>query len=59
MAETSTVRSASIGILVLPVVKDALEAAAKSDRRSVASYIETVLVAELERTGFLPKGAAE
>ena len=59
MAETSTVRSASIGIRVLPVVKDALEAAAKSDRRSVASYIETVLVAELERTGFLPKGAAE
>lgn len=59
MSDSPSTRSASIGIRVLPIVKEALEAAAKADRRSVASYIETVLVADLEAKGFLPKGAAE
>ena len=59
MADSSQTRSASLGIRVMPIVKEALEAAAKADRRSVASYIEAVLVAELESKGFLPKGAAE
>lgn len=59
MAEDSKTRTASIGVRVLPVVKEALEAAAKADRRSVASYIEMVLVADLESKAFLPKGAAE
>lgn len=59
MADTNPTRSASIGIRVFPAVKEALEAAAKADRRSVASYIETVLVTDLEAKGFLPKGPAE
>ncbi len=53
------VRSASLGIRVEPVVKDALEKAAKADRRTVAAYIEMLIVADLESRGFLPKGAAE
>lgn len=51
-------RTASIGIRVEPAVKEALEAAARSDRRTVASYIEMLIVADLEAKGFLPKGAA-
>lgn len=53
------VRAASIGIRLSEEVKSALEAAAKSDRRSVSSYVEMLIVAALEEKGFLPKGAAE
>lgn len=59
MAEANTTRTASIGIRVKPNIKEALESAAKADRRSVASYIEMVLVARLEADGYLPVGAAE
>lgn len=52
-------RTASLGIRIEPAVKDALEAAAKADRRTVASYVEMILIADLEAKGFLPKGAAE
>jgi hypothetical protein len=52
-------RTASIGLRVEPAVKDAIEAAAKSDRRSVAAYIEKLIIDDLETKGFLPKGAAE
>jgi hypothetical protein len=44
---------------VEPAVKDALEKAAKADRRTVAAYIEMLIVADLESRGFLEKGAAE
>ena len=52
-------RTASIGIRVEPVVKGALEEAAKADRRTVAAYIEKLIIDDLEAKGFLAKGAAE
>ncbi|MBB3164681.1 hypothetical protein FHS25_005184 [Rhizobium laguerreae] len=42
------VRSAAIGIRVEPAVKDALEQAAKNDGRSVASYLERLIIAHLK-----------
>lgn len=53
------VRSASLGIRVEPQVKDALEQAARADRRTVAAYVEMLIVADLEARGFLAKGAAK
>ncbi|MGN7825989.1 hypothetical protein ACTJJ8_04520 [Agrobacterium radiobacter] len=50
------VRSASLGIRIEPAVKDALEAAAKADRRSVAAYVEKLIVDDLEAKGFLKQG---
>lgn len=44
-------RTASIGIRVEPKLKDALERAAKADHRTVASYIEKLVVEDLERKG--------
>jgi hypothetical protein len=52
-------RTAALGLRIEPIVKEALEAAAKADRRTVASYVEKLIVADLEANGFLPKGAAE
>lgn len=52
-------RTAALGIRIEPIVKKALEEAAKADRRTVASYVEMLIVADLETKGFLPKGAAE
>ncbi|MEP9374243.1 hypothetical protein [Mesorhizobium sp. KR1-2] len=52
-------KTASLGIRIEPTVKDALENAAKADRRTVASYVEKLIVDDLEAKGFLPKGAAE
>ncbi|WP_292414646.1 hypothetical protein [Mesorhizobium sp.] len=52
-------RTAPLGLRIEPAVKEALERAAKSDRRTVASYVEILLIADLEAKGFLPKGAAE
>lgn len=52
-------RTAPLGLRIEPVVKDALERAAKADRRTVASYVELLVIADLEAKGFLPKGAAE
>lgn len=48
-------RTASIGIRIEPAVKQALETAAKSDRRTVAAYIEKLIVDDLEQKGFLPQ----
>lgn len=59
MAPENETRSAPLGIRLFPRVKTALEDAAKADRRSVASYVEKLIVADLEANGFLPKGAAE
>ncbi|WP_200834941.1 hypothetical protein [Phyllobacterium salinisoli] len=53
------VRTASIGIRVEPVVKEALERAAKADRRSVAGYLEKLILDDLEAKGFLAQGAPE
>jgi hypothetical protein len=38
-----------------PIVKDALENAAKADRRTVAAYVEKLIVDDLEANGFLQK----
>jgi len=56
--ETEVTRTASLGIRVEPAVKSALESAAKADRRTVASYIEKLIVDDLEIKGYLPKDAA-
>lgn len=52
-------RTASLGIRIEPNVKEALESAAKADRRTVAAYVEMLIIRDLEDKGFLPKGAAE
>ncbi|RWE54535.1 MAG: hypothetical protein E5V24_11385 [Mesorhizobium sp.] len=51
--------AAALGLRIEPIVKDALERAAKDDRRTVAAYVEMLIVTELEAKGYLPKGAAE
>jgi len=48
-------RTASIGIRVEPSVKEALERAAKADRRTLAAYIEMLIISDLEAKGLLPK----
>ena len=50
-------KTASIGIRIEPVFKEAIELAAKADRRSVASYIEKLIADDLEKKGLLPKAA--
>jgi hypothetical protein len=52
-------RTAALGLRIEPIVKEALEKAAKADRRTVASYVEMLIVADLEAKGFLQIGAAE
>lgn len=52
-------RTASIGIRVEPIVKEALEQAAKADRRTVAAYVEMLIVRDLTTNGYLEPGAAE
>lgn len=44
-----------LGFRVEAEVKEALEKAAKDDRRSVSSLVEKVLVEWLEKKGYLPK----
>lgn len=52
-------RTAALGLRIEPIVKEALEKAAKDDRRTVAAYVEKLVVEDLEGKGFLPKRAAE
>lgn len=47
-------RTASIGIRVEPEVKAAIEKAAKADERTVAQWIERLMVRELREQGYLP-----
>lgn len=42
------VRTAALSIRVEPAVKEALEQAAKEDGRTLAGYIERVLIAHLK-----------
>lgn len=46
-------RSEPLGLRVRPAVKDALEKAAKDDERSMALYVERVLIAHLTEKGYL------
>jgi hypothetical protein len=48
-------RSALIGLRVEPTVKSATERAAVDERRSVSSLVEKILVAYLQRRGYLPR----
>jgi hypothetical protein len=50
-------RTANIGMRVEPALKDALEEAAAADHRSVASYIERLIIAHLTAEGYLNKEA--
>lgn len=47
-------KTAAIGIRIEPEMKEAIDAAAKADRRSVASYIEKLIADDLEKKGMLP-----
>jgi hypothetical protein len=49
------VRTASLGIRIEPEVKEALEEAARADRRSVAQYVELLIIKDLQRKGLLAK----
>jgi hypothetical protein len=46
-------RSAAITVRLEPVVKGALEKAAKRDDRTVAQYVERLILANLRQHGFL------
>ncbi len=52
-------RDAALSIRVKPVLKTALEVAAKDDRRSMASMAEKILIEYLEAKGYLLQGAAD
>jgi|GEM_PF-1008591 hypothetical protein len=52
-------KTAAIGIRIEPEMKEAIDAAAKADRRSVASYIEKLIADDLEKKGMLPSGASQ
>lgn len=47
-------RTASIGIRVEPEVKAAVEKAARDDDRTVAQWIERLMIRELREKGYLP-----
>ena len=49
------VKKGSIGIRIDESLKKAVEHAAEADRRSVASYIEILIIRDLEAKGLLPK----
>lgn len=47
------VKTANIGFRVDPAVKEAAERAAAADRRKLSSWIEKLMIEELERLGLL------
>ena len=49
------VRATSIGIRLSDEVKTALEQAAREDHRSVSSYVEILIIADLKAKGLLPR----
>lgn len=48
-------RTASIGIRVEPEIKAAVEKAAGDDDRTVAQWIERLIIRALRENGYLPK----
>jgi hypothetical protein len=48
-------KNAAISVRVEPEVKEAVEKAAKADDRTVAAYVERVLIQHLRDKGYLPK----
>jgi hypothetical protein len=59
MTKTTEKRTAPIGLRILPSVKEALEKAAESDHRPVASMVEKILIEWLREKGFLAGGKLE
>lgn len=49
-------KTANLALRIRPEIKDALETAAKADKRTVSGYVEKVLTEDLERKGLLPSG---
>jgi hypothetical protein len=49
------VRAAAISVRVESGVKAAVEKAAAADRRTVASFVEKILIEHLEEHGYLKK----
>lgn len=47
-------KDAALSVRVTPVTKSAVQKAADEDGRSVASYVERLLVAHLKEKGHLP-----
>jgi hypothetical protein len=58
LVEVSMVRTASIGIRVEPRLKAAAERAAADDHRSLASFIEKLMIEHLEAKGYLERERA-
>jgi hypothetical protein len=48
-------KTAAIGLRVEPEIKKALDKAAADDRRTIASYVEKLLVDHLTAAGYLKK----
>jgi hypothetical protein len=46
-------RTAAISVRVEPNIKSALERAAKADDRTIAQYVERLIVSHLRERGFL------
>lgn len=51
-------RTAAISLRVEPDVKVAVEKAAKADDRTVAQWVERLMVRELRESGYLPQAEA-
>jgi hypothetical protein len=52
-------RTAAISIRVEPALKVLVEKAARADKRTVAQWVELLLVERLEEMGLLAKGEHE
>jgi hypothetical protein len=48
-------RTATLGIRLEPLVKTALAKAAEKDHRSMAAYVELLLIEHLRAIGLLPR----
>lgn len=59
MAQEPETKSAQFMIRMRPSVKSAGEKAAADDNRSLASLMETLLIAHLSERGYLPKPKAK
>lgn len=46
-------RTAALGLRIEPYVKEALERAAKSDSRTVAAYVELLIIKDLKARGLI------
>ncbi|MGP2492278.1 type II toxin -antitoxin system TacA 1-like antitoxin [Mesorhizobium sp. PUT5] len=47
-------KTASLALRIAPATKDALEEAARADKRTVSNYVEKIITEDLEAKGFLP-----